>query len=310
MPLPCRRRRSPLVAVLLLLPLSLLLLVLLLLVAPTPTSAMTLPEQSARMLFFRDAVRGRSPAWREATQDWTCPQAAAAAAAPSPPPSVCDMCGPDWQGRWQHVSCRGRTRGWGESGDGTVDGVVNSIHTTSSNLDGAPPRELCALRSLRQLDVGGRSGAGRFVGPIEPWIVGCFPDLEELDLSMHRLTGTIPREIAAHPRLSEVKVEGNRLVGTIAPEFGVMPRLRRFQVEYNDLEGVVPATFANRNASEQLTEVHLAGNRLSGDLRALRGVRLFTATVHDNAGLCGMVPAGVRYAAGFNAAGTRLGRPC
>lgn len=286
--------------------LSLPLLLLLLLATATANLAagMTLPDQAARMIAFRDAMRPRSPSWREATRDWVCPPATQAT------PAACDICGPGWEGRWQHISCRGNTRGWGESGDGSVNGVVNSLHTTSVNLQGALPRELCVLKNLRQLDLGGRAGAGRFVGSIEPWIVQCFPDLEELDLSMSRLTGTIPPEIAAHPRLSEFKVEGNNLVGTIDPAFGRMARLRRFQVEYNDLEGKIPESFANATTSAQLTELHVAGNRLSGDPRALRGVRLFTATVHDNAGLCGMVPAGVQYAAGFNAAGTRLGQPC
>lgn len=273
---------------------------LLLLALAGAAAAMTLPDQAQRMIAFRDAVRGRSPSWAQATRDWTCPAAAAAA--------TCDICGPDWQGRWQHVSCRGKTRGWGESGDGTVDGVVNSVHTTSVDLDGSLPRELCRLRALRQLDVGGRAGAGRLVGPIEPWVAGCFPELEELDLSMHRLTGTIPPAIASHPRLSEVKLEGNNLVGTIPPEFGTMPRLRRFQVEKNALHSTIPESFSA--AAARLTELHVASNNLTGDLRPLRGMRLFTVTVHENPGLCGMVPAGVRWAAGFNPAGTRLGQPC
>lgn len=200
--------------------------------------------------------------------------------------------------------------GWGESSDGRFDGVLNSLHTTSVNLNGQLPKELCVLKDLRQLDVGGRSGAGRFVGPVEDWVATCFPKLEELDLSMHRLTGTIPASLAQHPLLSEVKLEGNNFVGKIPPEFGAMRRLRRFQVENNALEGPVPSSFANETLSRQLTQLHLAGNNLDGDLKALAGVRLFTASVHDNPGLCGMVPAGVRYAAGYNPVGTRLGQPC
>jgi len=280
-----------------------LFLLLLLAAGRSLAAAMTLPDQSARAVWFRDAVRGRSPAFREATRTWTCPP-------PTATGGACDLCGDSWSGNWQHLSCRGGSTGWGESSDGRLDGVLNSLHTTSVNLDGALPREMCVLKDLRQLDVGGRKGAGRFVGPIEDWVATCFPAMEELDLSMHRLTGTIPPALAGHPLLSELKLEGNNLVGTIPPEFGGMRRLRRFQVEYNDLEGGVPMSFANETTSRQLTQLHLAGNRLSGDLRALAGARLFTATVHDNPGLCGMVPAGVRYAAGYNPAGTRLGQPC
>jgi hypothetical protein len=279
-----------------------LLLVALALAALTPTAvAMTLPDQAARMIAYRDAVRVRSPSWAESTRDWTC------GAEP-----VCDICGNDWQGRWQHISCRGKTRGWGESGDGTVDGIITSLHSTSANLDGAIPKEMCVIQpSLRQLDIGGRSGAGRLVGPIEPWIADCFGEaIEELDLSMNRLTGTLPPALALLPRLSEVKVEGNNLVGTIPPEFGTTARVRRLQLERNYFEGTIPRSFDNKNTSAQLTELHLASNNFTGDLRPLRGVRLFTVTVHDNPGLCGMVPAGVRYAAGYNPEGTRLGQPC
>jgi hypothetical protein len=221
------------------------------------------------------------------------------------------MCGNDWKGQWMHISCRGKTRGWGESGDGAKDGVINSLHTTSVNLDGSLPRELCAFNRLRQLDLGGRAGAGRMVGPVEPWIVECHRELEELDLSMLRLSGTLPKEIAtAAPSLSEIKVENNRLIGPIPAEIGDMARLRRLQLEYNHFEGGVPSSFSRPDFAAQLTELHLARNNLTGDLKPLANVRLFTATVHDNPGLCGMVPAGVRYAAGFDAKGTRLGQPC
>jgi hypothetical protein len=301
--------RSPLLRLLLLLPVLL-----------TPfqnlASAFTLPDQAARALAYRDATRTRSPAWAEMARAWTCPLAAPSAPGTPPPPpttTTCDICGDDWQGNWMHISCRGATRGWGESGDGARDGVINSLHTTSVNLDGALPRELCAFNRLRQLDLGGRQGAGRFVGPIEPWVVTCFPEVEELDLSMLRLTGTLPREVAMGPAektLSELKVEGNRLVGLIPAEIGNMTRLRRLQLEYNDFSGEIPQTFARPEFQAQLTELHLASNRLEGNLNALSKVRLFTATVHENPGLCGMVPAGVRYAAGYDPKGTRLGEPC
>lgn len=38
--------------------------------------------------------------------------------------------------------------------------------------------------------------------------------------------------------------------------------------------------------------------------------KLMFVSLHSNAGLCGMVPASIRYASGYNPAGTRLGQPC
>lgn len=39
-------------------------------------------------------------------------------------------------------------------------------------------------------------------------------------------------------------------------------------------------------------------------------LKLTYVKVHNNPQLCGMVPASVRYAHGYNPANTRLGQPC
>ena len=70
----------------------------------------------------------------------------------------------------------------------------------------------------------------------------------------------------------------------------------------------VPASW--RNLSNTLNQLELAHNDLSGDLSALGPTKLMHVSLHSNAGLCGMVPASVRYASGYNPSGTRLGQPC
>jgi hypothetical protein len=40
------------------------------------------------------------------------------------------------------------------------------------------------------------------------------------------------------------------------------------------------------------------------------GATLLLTTTHENPKLCGMIPAGVRYAKGFNPYRTSLGVPC
>ena len=57
-------------------------------------------------------------------------------------------------------------------------------------------------------------------------------------------------------------------------------------------------------------KLELAHNSLSGSLSALAGSKLMYVSVHSNERLCGMVPSSVRYASGYNPAGTRLGQPC
>ncbi len=59
-----------------------------------------------------------------------------------------------------------------------------------------------------------------------------------------------------------------------------------------------------------LNQIELKKNNLSGDLMGLAEARLMLVSVNDNPGLCGMVPAGVRFARGYNPANTRLGQPC
>lgn len=65
-----------------------------------------------------------------------------------------------------------------------------------------------------------------------------------------------------------------------------------------------------RNLKESLTAILLSGNDLEGNIEALAPTHLIRVALHDNPKLCGMVPASVRYAVGFDPTGTRLGEPC
>ena len=64
------------------------------------------------------------------------------------------------------------------------------------------------------------------------------------------------------------------------------------------------------NLTDTLTQLHLANNDFEGDLSALAAARPLIAKVHNNPRLCGMVPAGIRFAKAYNPAGTQLGQPC
>lgn len=74
------------------------------------------------------------------------------------------------------------------------------------------------------------------------------------------------------------------------------------------LSGTIPASYSR--LAYKLNRFDVAQNELTGDLGPLGSTRLVHATVHNNPGLCGMVPASVRFAKGYNPAGTRLGQPC
>ncbi|WIA31783.1 hypothetical protein OEZ86_002654 [Tetradesmus obliquus] len=267
------------------------------------STAYTDPDQLARFIAVRDAMNTRSPYWRAATSKWTCPTP------PGNSDSTCDPCGRETEGNWYHMHCRGQSTGWGESGNGVIDGMVTSSHITSEKVNGPVPKEFCLLNHLREFDFGGREGLGYLTGPIPNWIDNCFPLIEELDLSNNRLTGTLPEYLARMPRLTEAKFEHNNLVGTIPEAYGTMARgVRRFQVDHNHMSGTIPASFAR--SAQNLTQFHIAGNDFSGNLSMLLAGHLTTVLVQDNPKLCGMVPANVRYAKNYNPSNTNLGKPC
>ncbi len=49
---------------------------------------------------------------------------------------------------------------YGEGSIGAYDGYVSTVHITDQHLEGPPPRELCGLVRLRELDLDG-------------WVKGC-----------------------------------------------------------------------------------------------------------------------------------------
>jgi hypothetical protein len=56
--------------------------------------------------------------------------------------------------------------GWGESGDGTKNGLTTNMHITSSLVDGPVPKELCIIPTLREHDFGGQLNRGHLTGAL------------------------------------------------------------------------------------------------------------------------------------------------
>ncbi|PNW84271.1 hypothetical protein CHLRE_04g227600v5 [Chlamydomonas reinhardtii] len=261
--------------------------------------AYTRPDQLQALLVLRNTYINKTSSWAKTLSHWKCPTD------PSDSDSACDPCSKDWSGNWEYIHCRGSVGPYGEGSQGSFDGLVTNVHITDQELEGLPPRELCGLQHLRELDLDGSN----FNGPFPSWTLTCFSDLQELDLSYNRLTGTIPADVAARvPTLQEFKVEHNEFVGTIPPSMGSMPRLRVIRFEYNHMQGTIPKEFSQ--LKKNLNTFEIASNDFSGDLMPLAEARPISVTVENNPQLCGMVPAGIRFAAGYNPAGTRLGQPC
>ncbi|CAD7704680.1 unnamed protein product [Ostreobium quekettii] len=257
-------------------------------------AAFTRQDQLDKLIFFRDTMRERSAHWRSATGNWECPTGS---------DGSCDPCGDGTIfGNWHHMFCRGLTPG--KDGDGTIDGWVTNIHLSDLRIDGPVPRELCLFTELRELDLDG----GRLSGPLPEFLSTCFPRLAEFDLSYNRLSGTVPTFFKNIENLQEVELRRNRLLGTVPEEFGEMRALRELELDGNKLTGRIPQSF--RKLNQTMTSILVNDNDLEGDLSGLSSTPLMKVGIHNNPKLCGMVPASVRYAHGYNPVGTRLGQPC
>ncbi|GAX72949.1 hypothetical protein CEUSTIGMA_g404.t1 [Chlamydomonas eustigma] len=263
-----------------------------------PSNAYTVPEEVRALEFIKDANINRSINWQRALASWTCPTDA------DDSDEGCDPCSRDWSGNWEHIQCRGAGGRYGEGSIGHYDGYVTTVHVTDAHLDGPPAKEWCLLTHLRELDLDG----GNQNGPFPEWIPKCHPQLQELDLSFNRLTGRIPNNIRKKETLQEFKVEHNYFSGPVPAILGGMPNLWRVRLAYNHFEGTIPESW--RNMSGNLNQLDISHNHISGNLSVLAFFKLMYASVHSNAGLCGMVPESIRYASGYNPSGTGLGHPC
>ncbi|KAJ9513824.1 hypothetical protein QJQ45_020903 [Haematococcus lacustris] len=267
----------------------------------TSICSLTTNDSVVAGLELRNALFNRSLNWAKALKTWTCPTD------PASSEQACDICSNDWSGNWGHLHCRGAKAT--ECGGAVVDGVQDV------NLDGPVPRQFCALRNLREFDVDG----GQLTGPIPRWLLEPNPDpaandtlcgsnIQELDLSSNRLSGTIPPELSIKKSMQEFKIEHNYVTGTLPESFGQLPDLWRIRLATNQMYGRLPRSLSKLTAT--LNELWLDNNDFEGDLYMLGPTKLVWVTVHNNPRLCGMVPASVRWAHGYNPAGTNLGNPC
>ena len=64
------------------------------------------------------------------------------------------------------------------------------------------------------------------------------------------------------------------------------------------------------NLINNLFILFLYNNNFEGDLGMVSGARLGIVSTADNPQLCGMAPASVRWAHGYNTHNTSLGMPC
>ncbi|KAL0290317.1 UNVERIFIED_CONTAM: LRR receptor-like serine/threonine-protein kinase GHR1, partial [Sesamum calycinum] len=88
-------------------------------------------------------------------------------------------------------------------------------------------------------------------------------NVEVLDLSQNRLTGSIPEVTAQFLRLNHLNLSHNSLNGSLPKVITLFPKLVELDLSFNQLDGPLLDTLLT---SSTLRQIHLQGNRLSGSI--------------------------------------------
>jgi hypothetical protein len=169
-------------------------------------------------------------------------------------------------------------------------------------LNPVPALHSFQLSAVKEMDI----TASPLTGPIPKLIVDCFPSLHKMKLADLRLSGPFPDWLQGFaPRLDYLKVNANPgLRGALPASWAAAPTLFWLDVSNTGASGPVPAGWPS------LGVFRASKTNLTGDLLGLAGAPLQVVSISNAPGLCGPVPASVRWASGYDPAGTRLGRPC
>ena len=97
---------------------------------------------------------------------------------------------------------------------------------------------------------------------------GLMTDLDYLDFSSHRVSGTIPTECGALTKLStRFSLGANRLLtGTLPEWFGLCTGMKEFRVGENSFHGTIPESYGNN--WEQIEQAWFQSNSFSGTMPA------------------------------------------
>ncbi|KAG5100285.1 hypothetical protein AAZX31_16G160800 [Glycine max] len=137
--------------------------------------------------------------------------------------------------------------------------LLESLSITSNILEGGIPKSFGNACALRSLDMSYNSLSEEF-----PMIIhhlsGCARySLEQLDLSMNQINGTLP-DLSIFSSLRELYLDGNKLNGEIPKDIKFPPQLEELDLRSNSLKGVLTDYhFANMS---NLYSLELSDNSL------------------------------------------------
>lgn len=121
---------------------------------------------------------------------------------------------------------------------------VLNLRLSNMGLKGQFPRALQNCSSLTGLDL----SINKLSGTIPADISKLLKYVTSLDLSSNNFSGEIPVDLANCSYLNSLKLDQNRLTGQIPLQLGQLSRLKTFTVTNNLLTGQVP-TFGSANIS-------------------------------------------------------------
>nr|XP_012567454.1 probable leucine-rich repeat receptor-like serine/threonine-protein kinase At3g14840 [Cicer arietinum] len=166
----------------------------------------------------------------------------------------------------------------------TVCHVV-SVVLKAQNLSGTLPPDLVRLPFLQEIDL--------TLNYLNGTIPKQWATLNLVNISVYgnRLSGPIPKEIGNIATLKSLVLEFNQFSGNLPPELGSLSQLERLLLSSNNFTGVLPATFAKLTALKQF---RIGDSQFSGAIpNFIQNWINLDFLVIQGSGLSGPIPSGI-----------------
>ncbi|KAL9276572.1 hypothetical protein ACSQ67_025884 [Phaseolus vulgaris] len=147
------------------------------------------------------------------------------------------------------------------SEDSKLSSSLEYLSISLNNFEGGIPKSFGNACALRSLDMSENSLSEEFPRIIHH-LSGCARhSLEELDLNMNKINGTLPPDFSTFTSLKGLYLSENKLNGEILKDIQFPPRLEELHMSSNSLKGVLTDYhFANMS---KLLELNLSDNSLA-----------------------------------------------
>ncbi|CAM6088267.1 unnamed protein product [Calypogeia fissa] len=186
----------------------------------------------------------------------------------------------NWQGdpcdnSWKGVTCNNSTN----------PATVTELVLWGAGLQGILPPVISGLTNLQQLEL----SINRLTGEL-PVELGQLTNLQILSLQWCNFTGSIPSQLSNLTQLNFLGLNGNQLTGSIPSSFGHLQKLTWLDLSTNNLSGPLPVSSAldsNGIGLDNMTQVkhfHFNNNQLNGSVppEIFSPQNLIHIIFHDN----------------------------